>query len=323
MPLVVATGAFCPVDALVEALGASGWQVVPPDRFDETALEMGPFVGIVDDDLGQLAELLTAHPAAQAVVLHATREEALAFALCEGIEPAAALERWQVSALEQVALFRRMRRRVALVSRQRFEAAPEVFLGDGASGMTLPSWRADPLALLLAKEMIAAMAINADTAASMLVACMREEDRGSPTLDIEYTLAAWQQCEESRQAAEAERKALEAAQADLRAMRATLAAREQALKQAKECITALEADLRTAQDTIVPETSAELERLRQIEASQGEEISLLREHLAQLQSALEETWLRKDEITATASRQPPVHEGLTVTVDLGTTSSPL
>jgi hypothetical protein len=75
--------------------------------------------------------------------------------------------------------------------------------------------------------------------------------------------------------------------------------------------------------SIVPETTAELERLRQIKASQGEEISLLREHLAQLQSALEETWLRKNEITATASRQPPVYEGLTVTVDLGTVGSPL
>jgi hypothetical protein len=376
MPMVVATGAFCPAEALGEAFGAFGWQVMRPDRLDQTAPEAGPVISIVDDDLGQLAELLTAQPAMQAVVLHATREEALAVALCEGIEPAAALERWHASALEQVALFRRMRRRVALVSRQRFEAAPEVFLGDRASGLTLPPWRADPLALLLAKEMMVAMSATADTAASMLAACMREEDRGSPIYDIEDALAAWQrqralaaegetaasqreeitllqehlvqmqatlettwqQREESRHEADAGRKAQAAAEADLKAKQDTLAAREQALTQAQARIAALEAELRTAQDTIAtqekaldkavhplstaPETSAELERLRQIEASQGEEISLLREHLAHLQSAFEETWLKKDEITATASRQPPLHEGLTVTVDLGTADAP-
>ena len=93
MPVLIATGVFCPVEGIAEGLIAAGWQVVSPDGLARVSSSDGPIIGIVEGTVDALPEILAANPSLRAVVLHASRAEALATALCEGIEPDTALER--------------------------------------------------------------------------------------------------------------------------------------------------------------------------------------------------------------------------------------
>lgn len=429
MTALIATGAFCPVEGIAEALHTVGWRVIEP----QAIAEAGPTVAVLDDGGGRLVDLLMAS-SARAILLHVSLEEALAAALCDGLDPTTALERWRASAREQTALFRRMRERVALVSRRRFEAAPAEVLGHGPAGATLPPWRVDPLALAIAARLAPS---PPDAAASMLAACVREADRIDVPLDAQEALAAWERHaalaeaakaatraegeaaalrrerdaardaameatgreqalrdeigllqkqlahmqtaletewsrrDESR--AEAAREAQESAEAraaavlrqveemqaaltaaeagraaataDLAKARETLAERDKALAERDEALKAAQArqsaahaDLAKARETLAArdkalaeatqrlasteKVGAEVEKLRTMKASQSEEIALLREQLAHLQKAFEAAWLQKEEARASASRQPPVHAGLTQPVDLGVVALP-
>ena len=423
MPTLIAGGAFCPIDDLAEAFRASGWRVVAPAEVTaRPETEAGAVVCILEDGPGALAAILTETPSARGIVLHVPREEAIARALGDGLAPETALERWRASAREQAALFRRMRDRVTLVSRQRFQAAPASVLADAGPAPAPTMSSVDPIALALA-WMALAQAPGPDAAASLLSACVSEPDRNAPVLDGGDALAAWRRhaaCaaeaaeretalrdeiallreqlaqmqvalettwrsnEENRAAADAARgaqtalseaekrraaieadlvktrealavsdKSLEAAEAkraaaagDLAKARETLAARDKTLAERDAALKAAEAHkaaaeaelakareqagahetelaemreaLTTAQERLAAAATLEAEtaRLREETASQSEEIGLLREQLEHLQHAFETAWLQKEETRASASRQPPVREGLTRSVDL-------
>jgi hypothetical protein len=260
MLTLIGAGAYCPLDDLAAAFEAAGWRLAAPDApMEDAASAAQPTLSIHADGLDRLAESLAQAPSARAVILHVSREEAVARALCEGGEAETALDRWRASASEQIALFRRMRPRVILAPRRRLETAPAAVLGGEATPQSVGAWRVDPLALALATLVVAALP-DPDGTASMLAACVREEDRAGPALDVEDALAAWR-------------------------------------------------------DGGAP--TAEVENLRKIDADRAEEITLLREQLAHLQTAFEAAWLQNEEMRASVSRQPRAHQGLTRSVDLG------
>lgn len=444
MPTLIAAGAFCPLDGLAGAFEASDWHLVEPDIAAHADANGKGVVALVDGGVARLADLLAGVPDARGVILHVSREEALAAAMAEDGDPEIALESWRACALEQVALFRRMRDRVVLVPRRCFESTPEVVLGEAAPPALVDRLRLDPLALAIASGITAQLG-QSDRAASLLSACVREEHRAEPPADLHEATQAWRRlsaiAETSETAAEtaarlaeenaalardlaaqrdeaeratrdattresaiteeiallrqqivlmhaaveaahlerdrdnaeavhgageahaamlAERDAaLEAARAqkmavevELAKMREALAARDRtiaerdaALEAAKAKTVTKEAELAEACETLaardkalaqrVSETAAlrerlaaaeaareEVERLRQVKGAQAEEIGLLREHMLHLQTAFETAWLQREERCASASRQPPVQSGLTVSVDLGSATRP-